>query len=236
MNRTNNMRMMPKNRTLYLNLLGWFQIVLARDTVRLNYQLTAPWWKGERPPIKAYLNQTKQSKEMVQNTFVDAHCHLDHPLLVPNLQEIIERARQAGVIAIISNGIDPESNRATLDIAKRFSEVKPALGLYPDQAQKLSEEEIDRELEFIKSQKDKIIAIGEVGLDFVERTYEKEQKKLFEKVIELSKSINKPIIIHSRKAESEIIEILQNNKCKKVILHCFCGRKNDSKLFLSFII
>jgi len=158
---------------------------------------------------------------------VDVHAHLDLKEFDSDLDEVIKRAETAGVKAIISNGLNPESNRKTLELSRKYKIVKPALGLYPDDAIKLTEKQIQDELNFIEKNKNKIIAIGEVGLDYkyCKKKQEQElQKEIFLKIINLSKQINKPLIIHSRKAEQEIIDMLENSDAKKVVLHCFSGK------------
>jgi len=158
---------------------------------------------------------------------VDVHAHLDLKEFDSDLDEVIKRAETAGIKAIINNGLNPESNRKTLELSKKYPIIKPALGLYPDDAIKLTEKQIQDEINFIKKNKNKIIAIGEVGLDYKYCKKEQEQKlqkEILIKIIKLSEKINKPIIIHSRKAEQELIEILEKEKTKKVILHCFSGK------------
>jgi TatD DNase family protein len=171
---------------------------------------------------------------------VDCHCHLDHKYFENDLDEVIKRAEIAGIKAIIQNGIDKKTNRISLEIAKKYKIVKVALGMYPlDALRKETEQEnlhnqsdyrftpydIDEEIQFIRQNKDNIVAIGEVGLDYKETDKQNDQKKTFQKIIELSKEINKPIIVHSRKAESDVIDMLEKNKMKRVILHCFSGKK-----------
>jgi len=158
---------------------------------------------------------------------VDVHAHLDLKEFDSDLDEVINRAKTAGIKVIINNGLNPESNRKTLELSKKYEILKPALGLYPDDAIKLTQEQIRDEINFIKRNKDKIIAIGEVGLDYKyckEKKNQKFQKEIFLKIINLSKKINKPLIIHSRKAESDVIDMLENSDAKKAILHCFSGK------------
>jgi len=158
---------------------------------------------------------------------VDVHAHLDLKEFGSDLDEVMNRAEKAGVKVIINNGLSPESNRKTLELSKKYKILKPALGLYPDDAIKLTQEQIRDEINFIKRNKDKIIAIGEVGLDYKYSKKKQEQelqKEIFLKIINLSKKINKPLIIHSRKAESDVINMLENSDAKKAILHCFSGK------------
>ncbi|MBM3232143.1 TatD family deoxyribonuclease [Candidatus Pacearchaeota archaeon] len=160
--------------------------------------------------------------------FIDVHCHLDKLIDegVPT-DKAIKNAKKKGVERMIVNGTDHEQNKIILDLAKIHKEVLPALGIYPIDALKLSESEIDEEIEFIKQNKDKIAAIGEVGLDLKEEELHKtldKQKINLRKFVNLAIKLNKPAIIHSRKAELHTIELLEELNVKKVIMHCFSGK------------
>lgn len=177
--------------------------------------------------------------------FIDVHCHLDFCEKEGTLSTCIERARAAGVTAMVAQGVNPTSNRRVLELARRTGEVKAALGLYPIDALAMNDAEIEKELNFIREKRNEIIALGEVGLDFKEQNSlravenqipqdsrgfkedEKEherQKDIFKKIIALAAALQKPLIVHSRKAETECIEMLQEQKAEKVIMHCFSGK------------
>ncbi len=194
---------------------------------------------------------------------IDVHCHLDHCYFKDDLNRVIDNAKKANVKIILTAGINPETNRKVLEIAKKYDVVKPCLGIYPVQYNEnndrktndaklinydkkiknngnnnignknnvknnnLSKIDIDEEIDFIKKNKNKIVAIGEVGLDyFWIKDNINEQKKLFQRMILLAEKLNKPIIVHSRKAEQDCIEMLQSSKLKKIIMHCFSGKKS----------
>lgn len=160
--------------------------------------------------------------------FFDAHCHLDDEAFSSDVEQVIKRAKKAGLTLIISNGTNKKSNRAVLNLAKDYGLLKPALGYYPLEIVKSSEEDIRAELDFIESQKENIVAIGEVGLDLywdkLPENFEK-QKKWFIKIIELANKIKKPLIVHSRKAEIETIELLEEHAKVPVIMHSFGGKR-----------
>jgi len=167
--------------------------------------------------------------------FIDIHCHLDHPKF-DDLGKVIENAKKAGLKIILTNGINPETNRKTLEIAKKYDIVKAALGIYPvnqlvkeikegNYPIKIEKFDVDEEIKFIKKNKNKITAIGECGLDGLDKENIKEQKIVFGKLINLAEKINKPIIVHSRKAEQDVIDMLESSRAK-VLLHCFSGRKH----------
>ncbi len=148
---------------------------------------------------------------------IDVHSHLD---IIKDLDSVIKRAKQADVKAIITAGLNKETNRKTIEISQKYDIVKASLGIYPTD----NLEGVDEETEWIKKQD--FIAIGEVGLDYQELEDRKNQKIIFEKFIELAEKTKKPIIIHSRKAEKDVVDMIESSRLKKVILHCFCGAKS----------
>lgn len=170
---------------------------------------------------------------------IDVHAHLDHPFFEKDLDEVIDRAKKIGVKAIITNGVNPESNKRVLSLAKKYDIIKAALGMYPIDALQREAETGEAPwlqhpftvadcLAEIKKHRNDIVAIGEVGMDFAMAEDKETQREHFQQVIDLAVEIKKPLIVHSRKAEQEVIEMLSKSKAK-VLLHCFSGSK---KLFL----
>ncbi|MBI2143843.1 TatD family hydrolase [Candidatus Woesearchaeota archaeon] len=163
---------------------------------------------------------------------VDVHAHLDIFGGEEEVAAAVERAAATGVKAIVTAGVDAASNRKALEMRQRFPIVKAALGLYPAEAAKLAEAEINGELDFIRSNRNKIAAIGEIGLDYMEakdETDKEKQQKLFETQLGLAKQIGKPVIVHSRQAEKEVVETLIRCGCKAVVLHAFHGSLSLAK-------
>ncbi|MBT5022431.1 TatD family hydrolase [Candidatus Woesearchaeota archaeon] len=170
---------------------------------------------------------------------VDVHTHLDYHVFEKDIDQVIERAKAAGVKRIITNGIDAQTNRKALELASRFDIVEAALGIYPQDAlaAEVDEEsenplkvkpfDVDEELEFIKKQKP--IALGEVGLEYKYGTDFETQKKVFQKFIELGEKLNVPLLIHSRKAELDVVEMIESSSIKKAVMHCFCGKLKLAK-------
>lgn len=172
---------------------------------------------------------------------VDVHAHLDNAKFKDDIDEVIDRAKKAGVKSIITSGVNKATNRKVLEIAEKYDIVKPSFGIYPIDA--LAKEieageatgflrdidafDVDKELRWIIGNKDKCVAIGEVGLDFNwGKEHEKEQKENFQKVIDMVEKVKKPVIVHTRKAELDCVEMLESSKIKDIVLHCFCGRKH----------
>ncbi|MBD3303613.1 hypothetical protein GF343_00555 [Candidatus Woesearchaeota archaeon] len=172
---------------------------------------------------------------------VDVHCHLNHEKFNEDRDKVVERAKKAGVKVIITSGVNVPTNREVLELTKKYDIVKCTLGIYPIDALNIKIDaldevglarqaepfDVDKELEFIKSKKDEIMGIGECGMDFKYlKDYEKQQKETFQKCIDCAEKIKKPIIVHTRSAELECVEMLESSKLKKVILHSFGGRKS----------
>lgn len=174
---------------------------------------------------------------------VDIHAHLTHELFKNDLNEVIERAKKVGLKAILVSGINPQDNRKVLELIKKYDILKASLGIYPIDALGLASDEtglprhkgiidLEKEFDFFVKHKNEITAIGEVGLDYKFRVdYKEQQKQNFQKIIDFTKKINKPLIVHSRMAEFDAFEILESSSIKKskVILHCFQGRKHILK-------
>lgn len=172
---------------------------------------------------------------------VDIHAHMDiHEFIgmTLDIDEVMKRCVDKGVVAIVGQGVNIESNRETLKLAKIYPLIKPALGIYPTHCFEMitqgKQKEFDDEIAFIDGNlaEKKAIAIGEVGLDYKEVEPNDENKKILKgcliKFIDLAKKHDVPIILHSRLAELDLIEYLEQEgmKNKKVIMHCFSGRKH----------
>lgn len=151
---------------------------------------------------------------------VDVHAHMTLERFKKDIDEVMERNK--GVI-IVENGLDHKNNLEVLELAKKYNNVRPALGIYPTHAVGLDDNSFEKELKFIEKNKSKISAVGEIGMDLQEIKDITLQKERFIRLIELARKINKPVIVHSRKAESQTVDTLEETGYKKVIMHCFCG-------------
>ncbi|MDD5253894.1 MAG: TatD family hydrolase [Candidatus Nanoarchaeia archaeon] len=171
---------------------------------------------------------------------VDVHCHLDFKDFNNDRDKVIEESKRAGVLKIITAGVNQETNEKALELSKKYDIVEASLGLYPIDLLRLNGKQIQSCFEFIRKNKDKIIGIGEVGLDYQESNDKITQKKNFEEIISLTESLKLPIIVHSRKAEQDVVDILESSKIKNVVLHCFSGNmkivKKASDLGFNFSI
>lgn len=155
---------------------------------------------------------------------VDVHAHICDPGFDKDRGKVLERARKAGVVAIIAVGEDLSNARKNLELAKKHSILKPTAGLYPTYLNRdLAAEMAD----FIYKNRSHLVAIGEVGLDYwkVKKESEKEvQREIFKLFIELSKEIKLPLNIHSRSAGRHALTLLLENNATQVHMHAFDGK------------
>jgi TatD DNase family protein len=158
--------------------------------------------------------------------FIDVHCHLD---MLDDPERAVRHARKLNVALIITQGINATTNEKTLSLSRKFPEVLAAVGLYPTEGVGLSKRELAEFCQWIRQQKKKVVAIGEVGLDLKELPDLSPQKDIFQSMIDISLELDKPLIVHSRKAELPCIEQLEASGARKVLMHCFSGKLSLAK-------
>lgn len=166
---------------------------------------------------------------------IDSHCHLD--MFENNISDVITRAHDAGVGTIITVGSDPESIEKTIKIADEYPMVYAGVGIHPHDSKDLNEEILKRIFEL--SRHPKVVAIGEIGLDYhYEHSPKDIQQKAFIRQLELAREVGLPVIIHSREAFEDTIKILKESGIKKAVMHCFSGNVTQAKkaLDLGFFI
>ncbi len=161
---------------------------------------------------------------------VDVHCHLNFHAFKHDYDEVIKRAQKAGVQTIINVGTQISSSQTAVNLAKRYPNLYAIVGIHPHHADK-PEEGWEEEIKKIASNK-KVVAIGEIGLDYFSYKSNamvdpKLQKDLFVRQIEIAHEVGLPLQIHNRQAGEDVIEILKQNKSKLQnlpgMLHCFAG-------------
>ncbi len=163
---------------------------------------------------------------------IDTHCHLDFPDYREDLDQVIERARQAGVEKMITIGIDARSSRAAVALARKYEGVYAAVGLHPNSAVE-ADERFWRELEDL-AKEEKVVAIGETGLDYYrDRAPRDAQRRAFLRQIDIARQNNLPAVIHCREAYDDCYDVLEGlARPVRGVMHCFSGNEADAKRFL----
>jgi len=155
---------------------------------------------------------------------VDVHAHLCDPVFDRVRADVLDRARRAGVVAIVAVGEDLSDACKNLELARMYPMIKPAAGLYPTH---LDLKQAAEMAEFIRRNHSILAAIGEVGLDYWVAKEDPEkalQREIFKIFIELSKALNLPLNVHSRSAGRHAIALLLESNAVQVQMHAFDGK------------
>jgi len=196
------------------------------------------------------------SSQLIAHSLIDTHCHLEMDEFSPDRDEVIKRAKDAGIEAIITIGSDLKGNIGGLELSKKYDSIYSSVGFHPHDAKDFSEEIFEKikawateykiqesnpplppftkggrggitisELRTPNSELNpKVVAIGEIGLDYHYDNSPREiQREVFIKQLQFAKEINFPVIIHSREAKRDTLEIIKESGINKGVLHCFSG-------------
>jgi len=168
---------------------------------------------------------------------IDTHTHLYHARFAEDRQEMLQRARQAGVKRFYLPSIDKASFPALISLAENEPDCFAMSGLHPSSVQEHFAEELEYMLQELQRRPDFFCAIGEIGIDlYWDRSTLAWQQEAFARQIELALSLNKPIVIHCRDAFDEVFEVLEGYRERGLsgILHCFSGGLPQAQRALDF--
>jgi TatD DNase family protein len=166
---------------------------------------------------------------------IDTHAHLDFPDYNGDRDEVLARATAAGIRRIVNIGCDLKSSAESVALAGRHEQIFAAVGIHPHDAKQYDDAAEQALREFANNQK--VVAIGEVGLDFYrDRSPRDQQREAFVRQITLAKELGLPLVVHVRNAYSEALDILANEKAYQtnVVLHCFSGTREEAKRALDY--
>ena len=165
---------------------------------------------------------------------IDTHAHMMHPDFSRDLESVLERARAAGVEAIVAVGYDLDSSRAAVELAAKYEFVYASVGVHPHDA-RLADDAAFQSLARLADAaafatlanlavEPKVVAIGETGLDFYRNLSPRDaQVRSFRRHTELARERDLPLIVHDREAHADVLDMLKSSGLNKVILHCFSG-------------
>mgnify|MGYP002770152874 FL=1 len=162
--------------------------------------------------------------------FTDTHCHL-YKEYYEDISKILLNAQEASITRFIVAGCDNKSNKEVLELTKKYPSIYGALGIHPENVQDFKSED----LTFLEKalQNKKVIAIGEIGLDYHYGKEDKEsQKKLFESQLCLAEKYHLPVVIHSRDATQDTVDILKKYPLVKGVIHSFSGSLEVAKIYI----
>lgn len=157
---------------------------------------------------------------------IDTHSHID---MLENPDKSIKESIEAGVEHIILPSSSPDNFQNVIELSRSYDCISGALGVHPEDVLKF-DNTVSKDIFNLIKQNDKIIAIGEIGLDYYwDKTNKEKQKDIFKCQLEIAKTLDFPVLIHDREAHLDTYEILKNFEMKKVIMHCFSGSVDFAK-------
>ena len=164
---------------------------------------------------------------------IDTHCHLGFEQLVGDVEAVVERSIAAGVTGWITVGTDTQQNHKAVELTGKFENMYATVGIHPHDAKDVDSQTLTELTELAQNQK--VVAIGETGLDFHYNFSEQPvQRRVFAAQLKIAAELNLPVIIHSREAFDDTMDILERHGggVKKMVFHCFSGSAEQAKLVL----
>lgn len=166
---------------------------------------------------------------------IDTHVHINFDVFEADLDAIGQRWRDAGVISLVHSCVHPEEFSAIQQLSKRFSELFFAVGLHPLDTEKWTAS-TPEQISALCSSDPKVVAIGEMGLDFYKAENQQQQEEIFLAQLEIARKLKKPVIIHCRDAADRMRELMQdfwvNSGSVNGVMHCWGGTPEETQWFL----
>lgn len=164
---------------------------------------------------------------------IDTHIHLDEEAYAPDREEVIARQRESGVEAMIVPGVNAASIEGIFAVAhNHHGYCYPALGFHPQDVKADWQEQWTIIEQAIRAHKEEIVAIGEIGFDYYwDTTFKEAQREVFQRQLDLAEELNLPVMIHSREATEDTLNVLKTAHVRGVI-HCFNGSKEVAQQYL----
>ncbi|KKU80627.1 MAG: TatD family hydrolase [Candidatus Peregrinibacteria bacterium GW2011_GWA2_47_7] len=154
---------------------------------------------------------------------IDIHAHLHVKDFDADRDSVITRALQAGVLKMINVGFDAEGNFHALNLAKKYDFIWCTMGIHPHLASEWNEY-VAKQIESAVKKEERIVALGEMGLDYFKNFQPPElQKKAFQEQLRLARKLDLPVIIHCRDAFEDCLKLIQEEEITKAVFHCFTG-------------
>ncbi|MEI8186539.1 MAG: TatD family hydrolase [Chlorobiaceae bacterium] len=157
--------------------------------------------------------------------FVDIHCHLSFPEFDNDRDQVIERLTKEKVALLIDPGINVPTSKKSIELAREHDFIYANVGLHPHEASQLVDESVFDELETL-AKSAKVVAIGEIGLDYHYADYNKDaQQNAFRQMLRVARNLDMPVVIHCRDAWEDMLLILteESHSAMRGVMHCFSG-------------
>lgn len=163
---------------------------------------------------------------------IDSHAHLDDEKFDLDRKYLIENLEKNGIELVVNVGADMESSRKSVDLANLYDNIYAVVGVHPHAAKEMTDKSL-REIEDLAKNK-KVVAIGEIGLDYYYDNSPRDiQRKCFKEQIYLAKRLDMPIVVHTREADEDTLEILKEEReGLRGVIHCFSSDRAQLEEYL----
>lgn len=172
---------------------------------------------------------------------IDTHCHIDEEAFAADREEVIARQRESGVEAMIVPGVNVASVGTVMEVCHaHHGYCYPALGLHPEDVKADWETQLAVVEQAVRTHRDELVAIGEIGLDYYwDKTFKEEQQEVLRRQLQLARELDLPVILHNREATEDILRIVRETVNVKApngklngVFHCFNGSKETAQQIL----
>ena len=163
--------------------------------------------------------------------YFDTHTHLDDEKFDPDRELVIENLKKEGVSLAVNVGADLTSSKNSIALAEQYDFIYAAVGVHPNEVGEMQDEDLETLADMAKHEK--VVAIGEIGLDYhYDEPGRDVQKLWFEKQLHLAQALNMPFIVHDRDAHQDTLELLKKVGYYNGVMHCFSGSCEMAKILL----
>lgn len=152
----------------------------------------------------------------------DAHAHYDDDKFLEDRDEVIASLAENGVCGIVNASVDIKTSHTVLEYTKKYPLIYGAVGIHPENIEDLQADYLDTLAKLYK-ENEKIVAIGEIGLDYYWDIPKEPQQKIFAEQLQLVNDLDAPVVIHDREAHGDTLEFLKKYRPKNALLHCYSG-------------
>lgn len=163
--------------------------------------------------------------------FFESHAHYDDEAFDNDRVALIEKMHNNEIDYIVNIGADIKSSMSSIELSEKYDFIYASIGVHPHETENMKDEDIAILKKYINNKK--VVAIGEIGLDYYYEYSDREKQKYwFKKQLEIAKDNNKPVIIHSRDAAKECYEIIKNSGVSKGVIHSYSGSAQMAKDYI----
>ncbi|MFZ5998066.1 MAG: YchF/TatD family DNA exonuclease [Nitrospirota bacterium] len=162
---------------------------------------------------------------------IDTHCHLEMDAFDHDREDVIKKAKEAGLEALITIGSDFEGCKGAVELAEKHDFIYAAVGMHPHDAKDFNEDIFNQIKTWTK--RNKVVAVGEIGLDYhYDHSPREVQREVFIKQLQYAKEADLPVVVHSREAKEDTLRIIEASGIRKGVMHCFSGDREMAERVL----